>query len=268
MPRTPGWRRCGPRPSGCGPRTPTCGPAAPTRPGSSATSPWNVTQRRLADLDIGDAPLCSAASTWRTGPAVRRADRRGRRRSTRPLVVDWRAPVSEPFYRATAVEPMDVVRRRHSHLAGRAGSWSASTTRCSTSRRIDEAGLPIVGEGALLAALERNRTGRMGDIVATIQAEQDEAIRAEVAGPLVVAGGPGTGKTRGRAPPSGLPAVHVPAPPRRAAACCWSARARCSCATSSTCCRRSASKTCSCRRSPACGPASGSGAPIPTRPRH
>ena len=61
----------------------------------------------------------------------------------------------------------------------RAARWSASTTKCSTRSAIDEAGLPIAGEGALLAALERNRTGRMGDIVATIQAEQDEAIRAD-----------------------------------------------------------------------------------------
>src|SRR5439155_175036 len=59
----------------------------------------------------------------------------------------------------------------------------------------DEAGFTIVGEAALLAALERHRTGRMGDIVATIQAEQDEAVRAPLSGIIVVAGGPGTGKT-------------------------------------------------------------------------
>ena len=111
-----------------------------------------------------------------------------------PLVVDWRAPVSEPFYRATAVEPMAVVRRRH--LISRKGRELVGLDdEVFDQEAIDEAGLPIAGEGALLAALERNRTGRMGDIVATIQAEQDEAIRAEVAGPLVVAGGPGTGKT-------------------------------------------------------------------------
>ena len=111
-----------------------------------------------------------------------------------PLVVDWRAPVSEPFYRATAVEPMAVVRRRH--LISRKGRELVGLDdEVFDQEAIDEAGLPIAGEGALLAALERNRTGRMGDIVATIQAEQDEAIRAEIAGPLVVAGGPGTGKT-------------------------------------------------------------------------
>ena len=77
----------------------------------------------------------------------------------------------------------------------RAARSSASTTRCSTRTAVESEGLQVAGEGALLAALERNRTGRMGDIVATIQAEQDEAIRADLHGVLVVAGGPGTGKT-------------------------------------------------------------------------
>jgi DNA helicase IV len=155
---------------------------------------WNVTQRRLSDLDIGDAPLMFGRldmedrSRWYVGRiAVEDAEHT-------PLVVDWRAPVSEPFYRATAVEPMNVVRRRH--LISRKGRELVGLDdEVFDQQAIDDAGLPIAGEGALLAALERNRTGRMGDIVATIQAEQDEAIRAEVAGPLVVGGGPGTGKT-------------------------------------------------------------------------
>src|SRR5262249_45952108 len=75
----------------------------------------------------------------------------------------------------------------------------------------DEAGFTIVGEAALLAALERHRTGRMGDIVATIQAEQDEAVRAPLPGILVVAGGPRTGKTA-VAP---HPAAHLLYPHRR-----------------------------------------------------
>jgi DNA helicase IV len=155
---------------------------------------WNVTQRRLADLDIGDAPLMFGRldmedrSRWYVGRIAVEDEEHT------PLVVDWRAPVSEPFYRATAVEPMAVVRRRH--LISRKGRELVGLDdEVFDQQAIDEAGLPIAGEGALLAALERNRTGRMGDIVATIQAEQDEAIRAEVAGPLVVAGGPGTGKT-------------------------------------------------------------------------
>ena len=155
---------------------------------------WNVTQRRLADLDIGDTPLMFGRldmddrSRWYVGRIAVEDE------THTPLVVDWRAPVSEPFYRATAVEPMDVVRRRH--LISRKGRELVGLDdEVFDQEAIDEAGLPIAGEGALLAALERNRTGRMGDIVATIQAEQDEAIRAELAGPLVVAGGPGTGKT-------------------------------------------------------------------------
>ncbi len=89
---------------------------------------------------------------------------------------------------------MDVVRRRH--LISRKGRELVGLDdEVFDQEAIDEAGLPVAGEGALLAALERNRTGRMGDIVATIQAEQDEAIRADLPGPLVVAGGPGTGKT-------------------------------------------------------------------------
>ncbi len=155
---------------------------------------WNVTQRRLSDLDIGDAPLMFGRldmedhSRWYVGRIAVEDEEHT------PLVVDWRAPVSEPFYRATAVEPMEVVRRRH--LISRKGRELVGLDdEVFDQAAIDEAGLPIAGEGALLAALERNRTGRMGDIVATIQAEQDEAIRADIQGPLVVAGGPGTGKT-------------------------------------------------------------------------
>jgi DNA helicase IV len=89
---------------------------------------------------------------------------------------------------------MDVVRRRHL-ISKKGRELVGLDDEVFDQAAIDEAGLPIAGEGALLAALERNRTGRMGDIVATIQAEQDEAIRADLPGPLVVAGGPGTGKT-------------------------------------------------------------------------
>src|SRR5262245_11255268 len=162
------------------------------------------TRRRLAALDIGETPLCfgrlDLAPRDDAGPADGGADGPfyiGRISVTEedltPLVVDWRAPVAEPFYRATAVEPMGVARRRHFQTSGRAlvgiddevfDSDTASTS-----------GLTVVGEGALLAALEQERTGRMRDIVATIQAEQDEAIRAPLSGILVVAGGPGTGKT-------------------------------------------------------------------------
>ncbi len=108
-----------------------------------------------------------------------------------PLVLDWRAPAAEAFYRATAADPMGVVRRR--------------VLRCRDDRVIgieddllDEdsgASLVVIGEGALMASLKRARGPQMRDIVATIQAEQDEAIRAPYQGVTVISGGPGTGKT-------------------------------------------------------------------------
>jgi DNA helicase IV len=155
---------------------------------------WDVTQRRLSDLDIGESPLVfgrldlERGIRWYVGRLAVEDE------SHTPLVVDWRAPVAEPFYRATAVEPMAVVRRRH--LITRKGrEVTGLDDEVFDQLAVEDEGLRVAGEGALLAALERNRTGRMGDIVATIQHEQDEAIRADVAGILVVGGGPGTGKT-------------------------------------------------------------------------
>ena len=215
MPRTPGWRRCGPRPSGSAPRTPTSGPAAPIRPGSSATSPGTSPSAASPTSTSATRRSCSAASTWRTARRWYVGRIAVEDEEHTPLVVDWRAPVSEPFYRATAVEPMEVVRRRH--LISRKGRELVGLDdEVFDQEAIDEAGLPIAGEGALLAALERNRTGRMGDIVATIQAEQDEAIRAEVAGPAGGRRRAGHRQDRGGAAPRRVPPLHVPPPARRA----------------------------------------------------
>ena len=146
-----------------------------------------------------------------------------------PLVVDWRAPVSEPFYRATGRDPMGLVLRRHLAASGRRvlgiedERFSASqveptvagadSTLGYTPAAITADGVTgledrraegaldaefeheIGGPGALLAALGSARSGHMRDIVATIQREQDEIIRAALPGVLVVQGGPGTGKT-------------------------------------------------------------------------
>ncbi len=108
-----------------------------------------------------------------------------------PLVIDWRAPAAEPFYRATPANPMNVIRRR--------------VLRCRDDQVIGieddlldasaNTELPIFGEGALMAAISRARGHTMRDIVATIQAEQDEAIRAPYQGVTIIGGGPGTGKT-------------------------------------------------------------------------
>ncbi|MFB6780031.1 HelD family protein [Streptomyces sp. NPDC056352] len=111
-----------------------------------------------------------------------------------PLLIDWRAPVARPFYLATGYEPMGLRRRRHITTQGRTVTALhdeimdlADTTRTGyESHDADE---------VLLAALNSARTGRMGDIVSTIQAEQDHIIRAPQRGVLVVEGGPGTGKT-------------------------------------------------------------------------
>lgn len=112
-----------------------------------------------------------------------------------PLLTDWRAPAAQAFYSATAAHPGGVVNRRHLTTRGRV--VTAVEDDVLDVDRLEEAGLDgtLAGEGALLAALGARRTGRMGDIVATIQAEQDAVIRAPMHGALVVQGGPGTGKT-------------------------------------------------------------------------
>ncbi|MFJ6196141.1 HelD family protein [Micromonospora sp. NPDC092111] len=108
------------------------------------------------------------------------------------LVVDWRAPAAAAFYRATPADPMEVVRRRT------ISSSDEKVTRIEDDLLDPESAppdLPVVGDGALLATLSR-ATGRgMRDIVATIQREQDEAIRSPGSGVTIVSGGPGTGKT-------------------------------------------------------------------------
>jgi DNA helicase IV len=111
-----------------------------------------------------------------------------------PVLIDWRAPVAQPFYRATAAEPIGVFRRRHLRLTGRTvvGVDDDVLDLAALAERVDD---DLVGEAALLASLSADRTGRMSEIVATIQAEQDAIIRSGLPGVLVVQGGPGTGKT-------------------------------------------------------------------------
>ena len=115
-----------------------------------------------------------------------------------PVVVDWRAPVAEPFFRATGGDPLGLLRRRHFVCRGRVladledeifdldaldnGSADGDRPR-------------LQAHGALYAALEQRRDGQLRQVVATIQAEQDEIIRSPHKGILVCQGGPGTGKT-------------------------------------------------------------------------
>ncbi|MEU8255068.1 AAA family ATPase [Micromonospora inaquosa] len=108
------------------------------------------------------------------------------------LVVDWRAPAAAAFYQATPAQPLDVVRRRT--IQSRAERVTRIEDDLLDPNAAPE-GMTVVGDGALLATLSK-ATGRgMRDIVATIQREQDEAIRSPGSGVTIVAGGPGTGKT-------------------------------------------------------------------------
>jgi UvrD-like helicase C-terminal domain/UvrD/REP helicase N-terminal domain len=128
------------------------------------------------DFDDGD--------TYRIGRlGVRDADRE-------PLVVDWRAPAAAPFYRATPGEPLGVDRRRVITCVG--PRVVGLDDEVLSTKDVDG----VVGEGALLRSLARERGEHMRDIVSTIQREQDEAIRAPVHGVTLITGGPGTGKTQ------------------------------------------------------------------------
>jgi len=109
-----------------------------------------------------------------------------------PLLIDWRAPAAAAFYRATPRDPMGVVRRRVIICRG-----PEVVDLDDDVLSPDQVGdLPVLGEGALLAALRRSRGPHMRDIVTTIQREQDEAIRAPARGVTLITGGPGTGKTQ------------------------------------------------------------------------
>ncbi|MER7489677.1 UvrD-helicase domain-containing protein [Streptomyces sp. NPDC126497] len=113
-----------------------------------------------------------------------------------PLVIDWRAPAAAPFYRSTPVDPGRVVRRRVIRSKGRrVRSVEDDLMRPELTASLDGRELPVIGDGALMAALGQARTHTMRDIVASIQAEQDLVIRAPAASVTYVEGGPGTGKT-------------------------------------------------------------------------
>lgn len=150
----------------------------------------------LSALDGGENGLCFGRLDFSDGPS-HHIGRIGIRRDDTertPLVIDWRADVARPFYLATGYTPMGLRRRRHLTTQGR-------TVTALHDEILDLTDAARTGhEGAdadavLLAALDAARTGRMHDIVQTIQAEQDRIIRAPQHGVLVVEGGPGTGKT-------------------------------------------------------------------------
>ncbi|MEU5657252.1 ATP-binding domain-containing protein [Streptomyces sp. NPDC047737] len=105
-----------------------------------------------------------------------------------PMVIDWRAPVSQPFYQASRNNPLDVDRRR------RFGYTGGELTAYEDERLTDPAEEEQTSK-LLQAEIERPRVGPMRDIVATIQPEQDEIVRGDLGGTVSVQGGPGTGKT-------------------------------------------------------------------------
>jgi len=162
---------------------------------------WDTILHRLTQLHLGDASLCfgridrepeagaGTGETYYIGRiSVADADQE-------PVVVDWRAPVAEPFYRATGRQSMGLARRRHFATRGPRLLDIEDELFGDRSAHLGHGADGISGYGSLISALETARSGRLGDIVATIQREQDEIIRAPLPGVLVVQGGPGTGKT-------------------------------------------------------------------------
>ena len=171
--------------------------------------------QRLENLELGDAALVfgridriaddtGSGADGADAPQVE-AFHIGRLalsdRNREPVVVDWRAPVAEPFYRATGRLPMGLVRRRHFVVQGRKllsledELFGEGHVGVGDDGSLVDPRAEIRGYSTLMAALEAGRSGQLGDIVATIQSEQDEIIRSPQAGVLVVQGGPGTGKT-------------------------------------------------------------------------
>jgi hypothetical protein len=127
------------------------------------------------------------------GDEIRYVGRLGLRDDeARSLVIDWRAPAAAPFYRATAADPMEVIRRR---MISSTGERVTSVEDDLLDPEAAPAEMRVIGDGALVASLARATGTGMRDIVATIQREQDDAIRSPASGVTLVTGGPGTGKT-------------------------------------------------------------------------
>jgi UvrD-like helicase C-terminal domain/AAA domain len=154
--------------------------------------------RRMRDLDaewggLVFGRLDLAPANGATAGEVRHIGRLGLRDATyEPLVIDWRAPAAAPFYQATPEAPAGVVRRRVIHSLG---EKVVDVQDELLDVEAAPAGMAVIGDGALLASLTRARGTTMRDIVATIQREQDAAVRAPSSGVTEISGGPGTGKT-------------------------------------------------------------------------
>jgi DNA helicase IV len=153
---------------------------------------WHLTQR-LRSLEDDSAVLCFGRIDEEVGDVFYVGRREVDDPEGEPVIVDWRAGVAVPFYRATAADPFGLRIRRRFTFSGRelADIFEEDFTDPDSVLAAAAGGVP----DPLLAELRRARTGQMRDIVATIQAEQDVVIRAPIEECLVVQGGPGTGKT-------------------------------------------------------------------------
>ncbi|TWD22749.1 DNA helicase IV [Streptomyces sp. T12] len=158
-----------------------------------------IGERIKALADLSDTPLFFGRLDYLHAPGAEQAEGAegelfyiGRRHvhdaDGDPLVIDWRAPVSQPFYRASKKDPMDVALRR------RFGYTGGDLTAYEDEHLSDPAEAATTSK-LLQREIERPRVGPMRDIVATIQPEQDEIVRSDLSGSVCVQGGPGTGKT-------------------------------------------------------------------------
>jgi DNA helicase IV len=145
---------------------------------------------KMSDLDSQEEGIVFGRLDFDDGDTYRIGRLGVRDEDREPLVVDWRAPAAAPFYRATPGERLGVDRRRVITCEG--PNVVALDDEVLSQKDVDG----VVGEGALLRSLTRERGEHMRDIVTTIQREQDEAIRAPAHGVTLITGGPGTGKTQ------------------------------------------------------------------------
>src|SRR6266550_1358815 len=183
--------------------------------------------RRLAQLNAVEHGLCFGRTDSEPTP-----DRAGtlyigriglRDDEYEPRLIDWRAPAAHPFYAATPRDPNGLIRRRHIYTRNRTVTGVDDEV-FDLDRLSEPDRRSLSGEAMLIASITSRRTGRMSDVVATIQAEQDRVIRSALQGVLVVQGGPGTGKTVAalhraarHLPPLQQPGPAVPRRDRRGA---------------------------------------------------